>query len=53
MSLIVADVGGTNARFAFQQNKNSDIELIDNFLCSDFKTLEDIVRTYKFSLIVF
>ena len=33
MSLIVADIGGTNARFAFQQNKNSDIELIDNFLC--------------------
>ena len=47
MSLIVADVGGTNARLAFQKNINSEIRLIENFLCSDFKSLEDIIKTYK------
>ena len=47
MSLIVADVGGTNARLAFQKNINSEISLIENFLCSEFKTLEDIIATYK------
>ncbi len=47
MSLIVADVGGTNARLAFQKNINSEIILIENFLCSDFKSLEDIIKTYK------
>ena len=31
MSLIVADVGGTNARLAFQKNINSEISLIENF----------------------
>ena len=47
MSLIVADVGGTNARLAFQKNINSEISLIENFLCSDFKYLEDIIKKYK------
>ena len=47
MSLIVADVGGTNARLAFQKNINSEISLIENFLCSEFKTLEDIIKAYK------
>ena len=47
MSLIVADVGGTNARLAFQKNINDEISLIENFLCSDFKTLEDIITVYK------
>ena len=47
MSLIVADVGGTNARLAFQKNINSEICLIENFLCSEFKSLEDIITTYK------
>ena len=41
MSLIVADVGGTNARLAFQKNINAEISLIENFLCSDFKSLEE------------
>ena len=47
MSLIIADVGGTNARLAFQKNINSEISLIENFLCSEFKSLEDIISTYK------
>ena len=47
MSLIVADVGGTNARLAFQKNINSEISLIENYLCSEFKSLEDIISTYK------
>ena len=47
MSLIVADIGGTNARLAFQENINSEICLIENFLCSEFKSLEDIILTYK------
>ena len=47
MSLIVADIGGTNARLAFQKNINSEICLIENFLCSKFKSLEDIIDIYK------
>ena len=47
MSLIVADIGGTNARLAFQKNIKSEICLIENFLCSKFKSLEDIVDIYK------
>ena len=47
MSLIVADIGGTNARLAFQKDKNSEIDLIDNFLCVNFKSIEDIIKTYK------
>ena len=47
MSLIVADIGGTNARLGFQKNRNSDIKLIDNFLCANFESIEDIVKTYK------
>ena len=47
MSLIVADIGGTNARLAFQKNINSEICLIENFLCSEFKSLEDIITAYK------
>ena len=47
MSLIVADIGGTNARLAFQEDKNSEIKFIDNFSCANFKSLEDIVDTYK------
>ena len=47
MSLIVVDIGGTNARLAFQKNINSEICLIENFLCSEFKSLEDIISTYK------
>ena len=47
MSLIVADIGGTNARLAFQEYKDSEIQLIDSFSCSNFKSLEDIVNTYK------
>ena len=47
MSLIVGDIGGTNARLAFQKNINSEICLIENFLCSEFKSLEDIISAYK------
>ncbi len=47
MSLIVVDIGGTNARLAFQKNNSSEICLIENFLCSKFKSLEDIVEIYK------
>ena len=47
MSLIVLDIGGTNARLGFQKNRNSDIKLIDNFLCANFESIEDIVKTYK------
>ena len=47
MSLIVVDIGGTNARLAFQKNINSEICLIENFLCSEFKSLEDIISAYK------
>lgn len=46
MNLVVGDIGGTNARFAFQENQNSDLELFDTFLCSDFNSFEDIILNY-------
>ena len=40
MKLLVADIGGTNARFGYQKNKESEIEHIEFFNCVDFKNID-------------
>ncbi len=36
MKLLVADIGGTNARFAYQQKSNSELTDFVYLKCSDF-----------------
>ncbi len=46
MNLLVADIGGTNARFGFQKNVNSDIDFINHLKCKDYNTIEDALNFY-------
>ena len=46
MKLLVADIGGTNARFGYQKNKESEIEHIEFFNCVDFKNIDNAILHY-------
>ena len=46
MNLLVADIGGTNARFGFQKNINAQISNINHFKCKDFNKIEDAITFY-------
>ena len=46
MKLLVADIGGTNARFGYQKNKESEIEHIEFFNCVDFKNIDHAILHY-------
>ena len=46
MKLLVADIGGTNARFGYQKNKESEIEHIEFFNCVDFKNIDHAISHY-------
>ena len=46
MKLLVADIGGTNARFGYQKNKESEIEHIEFFNCVDFKNIDLAILHY-------
>ncbi len=43
---IVADIGGTNARFAYVQAGSGELQGIDTFPCADFAFLVDAIRAY-------
>ncbi|MDR0780382.1 MAG: glucokinase [Pseudomonadales bacterium] len=43
---VVADIGGTNARFACVDPENFALSELQRYRCADFATLEDLVRTY-------
>ena len=43
---IVADIGGTNARFAYVENNKDELLGIEGFPCADFPFLVDAIRTY-------
>jgi glucokinase len=43
---IVADIGGTNARFAYVSGDSDQLLGIEVFPCADFAFLADAVRTY-------
>ena len=46
MKLLVADIGGTNARFGYQEKKESDIEQVEFLNCSDFENIDGAVVHY-------
>ncbi len=43
---IVADIGGTNARFAYVEYNKNELLGIEVFPCADFPFLVDAIRTY-------
>ena len=42
---ILADIGGTNARFALQSNENC-IECVEVLACNDYNTIVDAMKAY-------
>ena len=46
MNLLVADIGGTNARFGFQKKLSSNLEFINYLNCEDYKTIDDAITYY-------
>ena len=47
MKLLVADIGGTNARFAYQQKINGGLSNFDYLKCSDFENIYDAIEHYQ------
>ena len=43
---LLADIGGTNARFGWQANRAAPIEQVRTLPCTDFATLEDAIHAY-------
>ena len=41
MKLLVADIGGTNARFAYREKNNSDLNNFAYLKCSDYENIYD------------
>ena len=47
MNLLVADIGGTNARFAYQADKTRELSNFAYLKCSDFVNIHDAIEFYK------
>ena len=47
---LLADIGGTNARFAFVTQESAQLQGITRFACTDFDTLEAAIDTYLYGL---
>ena len=47
MKLLVADIGGTNARFAYQEKNNSDLNNFAYLKCSDYGNIYDAIDHYQ------
>ena len=47
MNLLVADIGGTNARFAFQADNTQKLSNFSFLKCSDFTNIHDAIEFYK------
>ena len=43
---LLADIGGTNARFAWQRHAGAQIEAVQTLPCAGFETLADAVQAY-------
>ena len=46
MKLLVADIGGTNARFGYQENNKSEIKHIEFLNCIDFANIGNAIAHY-------
>ena len=47
MKLLVADIGGTNARFAYQQKNNGNLTNFAYLKCSDYENIYDAIEHYQ------
>ena len=47
MNLLLADIGGTNARFAFKKNDKTSITNFEYLKCSDFANIFEAINYYK------
>ena len=47
MNLLLADIGGTNARFGFKANDNEEITNIIYLKCSEFNNIHQAIKYYK------
>ena len=47
MNLLVADIGGTNARFAYQADNTKELSNLAYLKCSDFANIYDAIEFYK------
>ena len=46
MKLLVADIGGTNARFGYQENNGSEIKHVEFLNCVDFANIGQAIAHY-------
>ncbi len=46
MKLLVADIGGTNARFGYQENNKSEIKHIEFLNCIDYSNIGNAIAHY-------
>ena len=46
MKLLVADIGGTNARFGYQENNGSEIKYVEFLNCVDFANIGQAIAHY-------
>ena len=47
MKLLVADIGGTNARFAYQEKDNGELKNFTYLKCADFENIYDAIEHYQ------
>ena len=43
MKLLLADIGGTNARFAYQEKNNGELSNFSYLKCNDFENIYDAI----------
>ncbi len=46
MNILIADIGGTNARFGYKNHRLNQIAFIKTFKCNDFKTIDECINLY-------
>lgn len=47
MKLLVADIGGTNARFAYQEENDGDLNNFTYLKCSDYENIYNAIEYYQ------
>jgi glucokinase len=47
MKLLVADIGGTNARFAYKDDVSNELSNFSYLKCSDFENIFDAIKHYQ------
>ena len=46
MTIVLGDIGGTNARLAFSNSDSGSLKEPKIFNCADFPTIEDLLTHY-------